>query len=680
MYRFRRFVVMLVVCVAMPQVGLGAGAGKAASGLRVYEVNKKVSDFPEEEDFSTPESAYAVINRIMADGEESAWGRASVKALQDRVPGADAKKQDVAPEIARMWREALIVEVRIFRDTHGTVIAKLTRPGGETEYDQRAVELEGGRWLNYGQNVLPSLEAARARFARNCSQWVEKRVYPRVDDPESYLQPFVEYLQREGQEPTSFVLKALAGHKMVILGEVHHRPRYWAFNRSLVEAPAFGKTVGTIYMELPSHAQALVDRFLAAETLDTAPVIEMLRDVLWTGWPDQPMLEFFEAVWRVNQGLTPEQRLRIVLVDMPRPWAEIKERGDWAKYNTDRDELMAENVLKDQRAHAADARHALFIVGVGHAMLNLKYADGVTPMCSAGWYLREALGADAVYAILPHTPMMTNVGRVDGRLILGLFDSAFEAMGKQPTAFALTRGPFGEQAFDALPDRAAVGTYRDGYSAYLYLGPLEDEVFSPLIPGFYTDAFVRELDRRHRLMWGKSLVEAYGLPRLDGESFVAWMSHSWGQPRRSWKHLGPVDAWRYGSDWKAVVREEHVKDALAHPEVIRREAARLFEAIRHADYERGYLDWKRFPSPDVEYRVHTNYPGWARWVCREFKRNPIASVELGAVFRNKDGLPTIAYKLTRADGEVLEGELPFEYLSMYGAWEGREGLDWHLGR
>jgi hypothetical protein len=37
------------------------------------------------------------------------------------------------------------------------------------------------------------------------------------------------------------------------MGEVHHRPRYWAFNASLVADPLFAERVGTIYMELPSN-------------------------------------------------------------------------------------------------------------------------------------------------------------------------------------------------------------------------------------------------------------------------------------------------------------------------------------------------------------------------------------------------------------------------------------------
>lgn len=114
---------------------------------------------------------------------------------------------------------------------------------------------------------------------------------------------------------------------------------------------------------------------------------------------------------------------------------------------------------------------------------------------SAGSLLVRQLGADSVYAFFPHKPVMTNAGAVHGRLALGLFDSAFAAIGNRPVAFPLSKGPFGDEPYDAEPDNpSAIGSYADGYSAYLYLGPLEKEIFSPLIPGFYTEEHVREMD------------------------------------------------------------------------------------------------------------------------------------------------------------------------------------------
>jgi len=34
----------------------------------------------------------------------------------------------------------------------------------------------------------------------------------------------------------------------------------------------------------------------------------------------------------------------------------------------------------------------------------------------------------------------------------------------------------------------------------------------------------------------------------------------------------------------------------------------------------------------VDYTVHSDYPGWMKWVCRHFRTNPIVKVELGEVF------------------------------------------------
>jgi hypothetical protein len=378
---------------------------------------------------------------------------------------------------------------------------------------------------------------------------------PPIGDPAAHLRPFVDFLKREGKDPQQFVLDGIGKHRVVILGEIHNRPRYWAFNTALVRSPDFARRAGVIYLELPSHDQPLVDRFLAAARYDPEPVIDMLRDMMEAGWPDQSTLDFCRTVWEVNQKLPQPQRLRIVLADMARPWREIQRREDWGKYDVDRDQFMAESIVRDLQQHAADKRHALFIVGYAHAMMNLTQPGGA-PMKSAGWHLRERLGEANVFAVFPHGPVITDRGQVSGRLALGLFDTAFAALGNKPMAFPLDRGPFGQMIFDADPDRLTSDPYGKGYHAYLYLGPVEGEILSPLIPGFYTDEFVRELDRRSRVMWGRGLVESGTVRRLDGASYTAWRSQYWGQPRGwSAEMLGPLEAWHYGSHFQEAMRK-----------------------------------------------------------------------------------------------------------------------------
>ena len=68
----------LVVLASVCQVAFGGPAESGQDDLvRVYEVNKKVSDFPEGEDFSTPEAAYAATNRLSASGDQGFWRKVS---------------------------------------------------------------------------------------------------------------------------------------------------------------------------------------------------------------------------------------------------------------------------------------------------------------------------------------------------------------------------------------------------------------------------------------------------------------------------------------------------------------------------------------------------------------------------------------------------------------------------
>src|SRR5208337_1155255 len=94
--------------------------------------------------------------------------------------------------------------------------------------DIRSFGLENGLWLNAGEEVARTLEDARGKFARRCASLeAGRRLTSRapIANSEEYLRPFVEFLKREAVEPMEFILKALASHRVVVLGEVHHRPR-----------------------------------------------------------------------------------------------------------------------------------------------------------------------------------------------------------------------------------------------------------------------------------------------------------------------------------------------------------------------------------------------------------------------------------------------------------------------
>jgi hypothetical protein len=165
--------------------------------------------------------------------------------------------------------------------------------------------------------------------------------------------------------------------------------------------------------------------------------------------------------------------------------------------------------------------------------------------------------------------------------------------------------------------------------------------------------------------------------KVTAENLIKLRAAWWGQPRREWQALGPLNAWHYGSDWEKLMRDTKHREALQDAPAIRREAQRLFDALRKADYQKPG-DWQSFPAPDVDYTVHTDYPAWMQWVCRHFLTNPIVKVDLGEVLLDSNRLPALNYKLTLKSGSALADTLPFRWNARTERWGGWEGLDWHL--
>lgn len=69
---------------------------------------------------------------------------------------------------------------------------------------------------------------------------------------------------------------------------------------------------------------------------------------------------------------------------------------------------------------------------------------------------------------------------------------------------------------------------------------------------------------------------------------------------------------------------------------------------------------------------------WVRWLSTNCKTNPIAAVRLGKVLLEADGTPTIDFELRLKDGEVLHGDLSFQWDPQGKRWIARHGLDGRL--
>ncbi len=519
---FTRVLLVLALFLISSRVATGQIPG---TEFKTMPVDKKIDEFPDIFDLSSPLSAYITFNHLALHGKENKLGPASSQRFRTFFPGPNQADAVVSEKKRRTLLHTLIHEVIRYKDSVACVISR----SSEEYYSIRYMSHEGDQWLNAGEDMGMSLEECRTTFTRKAALFDEfaQRIRLLTQEPTD-PSPFLNYLKKNGQNPKTLVLDALARHRLVLYGEIHRRQWSWDFCRSLLVDKMFPESTGTVYMEISAHNQVDLDTFLSRDHLEPELVLRVLREIQNEGWPDRGMFEFLCDLWRLNRTLPPARRIKVVAVDIRRPYGTLRTKEELQQFfetAPNRNAFMAETIERDLRSKR-DARHCLFIVGTLHVYRTAApgFASTMThtEIPSAGALLAARLPRGDVYSIFTHQAIMDNHGRVRGRIRGGVFDKAFALNGNSPVAFTIDNSPFGKEPFDALPEisyRTVTGTFADNYDAYLFLGPLEDEPADYLLAELYSEDFVQELRRRAALEH-KTLRDWFGVSEDTREAIL----------------------------------------------------------------------------------------------------------------------------------------------------------------
>ncbi len=129
--------------------------------------DKKVSDFPDREDLSTPEAAYASIHRAWAAEGDAAWPRLVVPWQVAHTPGGP--KRALPKETADRLLGAEILEVHLWEGIHAVVLARVESRNSGVHVDMRWLSRVDGRWLNESNDSRPTIDEARKKIEQSRS-------------------------------------------------------------------------------------------------------------------------------------------------------------------------------------------------------------------------------------------------------------------------------------------------------------------------------------------------------------------------------------------------------------------------------------------------------------------------------------------------------------------------------
>lgn len=218
------------------------------------------------------------------------------------------------------------------------------------------------------------------------------------------LEELVEHARENGRSPLELAARAARGNRLLFVADVPGIAAPKHLVASMIEALSEQPGLDAVALEIPSNHQPVIDRYLETGPENTGILLSTPGLVPEVGGSAQPYLAIFQTVWRVNQELGADRRIRIIAVDLPGwpPGASVSP-SQAVKLFGERDAYMAGRIDAEVLRREPRARLLAFLGGL-HVLTEVRPriivggADPVTPTPLAARLMAEYPGE--VYSIL----------------------------------------------------------------------------------------------------------------------------------------------------------------------------------------------------------------------------------------------------------------------------------------
>jgi len=276
--------------------------------------------------------------------------------------------------------------------------------------------------------------------------------------------------------------------------------------------------------------QPTLDRYIAGEDISLSEVRKVWRDTTQAMCGLSSFYEeLFPLVRRINQMLTPEQKLRVLACDPPIDWSKIKSpadygRGQYLMRDVSIASVMEKEVLsKHRKALMLFGTAHLFHVGNTAVGLYEKDYPGVTLVIAdhtgfGNWSPMEKYN-NKFEARIASWPVPSLVPEIHGTCLADLLDTTHTTgniffgvadSGKVPMGPAPAKG-----TFSGTPEEAEA-PFSKMVDAYLYLGPRDLLLNEPAPAEILLDRdYMTELQRRGAVAGGGLMGDQTGPGKIS---------------------------------------------------------------------------------------------------------------------------------------------------------------------
>ena len=140
------------------------------SDFNSIQINRKMKEFPDTFDLSSPLKSCITFNYLSINGKERLYRSASSLRIKAYLPDSFIPVSKVSEENKAEYLNFLLKEVIYYKDSIACVIAEIR----ESRYSIRTFYFENGRWVNRSENASNSIDQLRQIFKKYAGEYLNE--------------------------------------------------------------------------------------------------------------------------------------------------------------------------------------------------------------------------------------------------------------------------------------------------------------------------------------------------------------------------------------------------------------------------------------------------------------------------------------------------------------------------
>ena len=207
------------------------------------------------------------------------------------------------------------------------------------------------------------------------------------------------------EDPVDVVADGARASRILFLSDIHNSPETKQLAARAVQRIAATSKLDAVIVEIGADQQPYLDEYFDRPQEDASVLLTHPRSLGEPGAATRAMMDFYHTIWKLNEKLGADERIRVVAADLPGWPRDHISPADAAHLMSKRDEQM-QNVVMNVLAPMPEARILIFMTGF-HGLragtVDIQ-TGGAKPISIDPLVARLAQSTGEVYSILVDAP------------------------------------------------------------------------------------------------------------------------------------------------------------------------------------------------------------------------------------------------------------------------------------